>query len=57
MGKIYSYFSYPSNYEVDVLYFLKQASKKNYKIALPVIGPSNNMKFKPLFINIFLINN
>ena len=50
---------YPSNYEVNVLYFLKQASKKNYKIALPVIGHSNNMTFKswifesPLYINKF----
>ena len=50
---------YPSNYEVDVLNFLKQASKKNYKIALPVIEPSNNMKFEswlyesPLYINKF----
>jgi len=50
---------YPSNYEVDILYFLKQASKKNYKIALPVIGRSNKMQFKPwifknpLFISAF----
>jgi len=49
---------YPSNYEVDVLYFLKQASKKNYKIALPIIRPSNNMKFQPwIFESPLYINN
>ena len=36
---------YPCNYEVDILKFLKQASKK-YTIALPVIKFSNNMSFK-----------
>ena len=50
---------YPSNYEVDILSFLKKASKNKYKIALPVIRPSNKMSFKswifqdPLYINKF----
>ena len=37
---------YPSNYEVDVLKFLKKAEEKNFKIALPVIKPTNKMDFK-----------
>ena len=37
---------YPSNYEVDVLNFLEKASKKNFRIVLPVIKSSNAMCFK-----------
>ena len=50
---------YPSNYEVDILNFLKEASKKKFRIALPVIGSSNSMSFKswiykePLYISKF----
>ena len=50
---------YPSNYEVNILKFLEIASKKNFKIALPVIKSSNDMNFKlwnyeePLSINKF----
>ena len=50
---------YPSNYEVNILKFLEKASKKNFKIALPVIKSSNNMCFKswvykePLYVNKF----
>ena len=50
---------YPSNYEVNILNFLKKASKKNFTIALPVIKPPNKMSFhlwvfnKPLYINRF----
>ena len=50
---------YPSNYEVDVLSFIKLLSKKKYKIALPVIGAKNSMSFKlwkyqePLYVNNF----
>ena len=42
---------YPSNYEVDVLQFLHGASKKKYKIVLPVIETSTLMKFKSWTIN------
>ena len=38
---------YPSNYEADILNFLKEASKKKFRIVLPVIGSSNAMSFKP----------
>ena len=38
---------YPSNYEADILNFLKEASKKKFRIVLPVIGSSNTMSFKP----------
>ena len=38
---------YPSNYELDILRFLKEASKKKFKVALPVIKKSNSMSFKP----------
>ena len=38
---------YPSNYEVDTLGFIEQASKRNFKISLPVIRPSGKMSFKP----------
>ena len=50
---------YPSNYEVDILNFLEKASKKKFKIALPVIKSSNTMSFKlwifkePLYVNKF----
>ena len=50
---------YPSNYEVDILNFLKEASKKKFRIALPVIKSSNIMSFKswvykePLYVNKF----
>ena len=48
---------YPSNYEVDILNFLYKASKKKFRIALPVIKSSNKMSFKswiykePLYVN------
>ena len=48
---------YPVNYEVNILNFLKIASKKEMKIALPVIKPKNRMCFKtwpfeqPLYVN------
>ena len=38
---------YPSNYEVNILNFLEEASKKKFKIVLPVIKSSNKMSFKP----------
>jgi len=50
---------YPSIYEVNILEFLKEASKKNFKIVLPVIKSSNKMCFKkwvfkqPLYVNKF----
>ena len=50
---------YPSNYEVNVLKFLEEASKKNFRITLPVIKSSNQMSFKlwtfkdPLYVNKF----
>ena len=50
---------YPSNYEVDILNFLKEASKKKFKIVLPVIRSLNTMSFKswifkePLYVNKF----
>ena len=50
---------YPSNYEVDTLGFIEQASKKNFKISLPVIRPSGKMSFKrwkykdPLYVSAF----
>ncbi|MBA1338761.1 MAG: 5-formyltetrahydrofolate cyclo-ligase [Pelagibacterales bacterium] len=50
---------YPSNYEVDTLNFIKEAEKKNYKIALPVIKKSRKMTFRswafkePLYISMF----
>jgi len=50
---------YPSNYEVDVLKFLKKAEEKNFKIVLPVIKSSNKMDFKnwsykePLYVSKF----
>ena len=50
---------YPSYYEVNILKFLEKASKKNFRIVLPVIKSSNAMCFKswiykePLYINKF----
>ena len=50
---------YPSNYEVNILNFLKEASKRKFRIALPVIGSLNTMSFKPwifkepLYVNKF----
>ena len=50
---------YPSNYEVDILNFLYKASKKKFRIALPIIKSSNKMSFKswvykePLYVNKF----
>ena len=50
---------YPSYYEVDILNFLEKASKKNFRIVLPVIKSSNTMSFKswifkePLYVNKF----
>ena len=50
---------YPSNYEVNILNFIQQASKKNFKIALPVIKPAGKMSFKswcykdPLYVSKF----
>lgn len=50
---------YPSYYEVDILNFLESASKKNFRIVLPVIKSSNAMSYKswifkePLYVNKF----
>ena len=50
---------YQSYYEVDILNFLEKASKKKFKIVLPVIKFSNVMSFKswifkePLYVNKF----
>ena len=53
---------YPSNYEADILNFLKKASKKKFKIVLPVVSSSNSsnkMSFKswifkePLYVSKF----
>ncbi len=50
---------YPSSYEVNILKFLEEASKKNFRIVLPVIKSSKSMIFKkwvykdPLHINNF----
>ena len=48
---------YPSDFEVNILDFLSQANKKNFKIALPVIKKNYKMLFKywlpnePLYVN------
>ena len=48
---------YPSGHEVNILNFLEEASRKKYKIVLPVIRSSNLMSFKswvfkePLYVN------
>ena len=50
---------YPSDYEVNILDFIKKASKKKFKIGLPVIKPSGNMTFRswvfnePLYVSAF----
>ena len=50
---------YPSNYEVNILKFIEEASKKKFKITLPVIKSSNQMSYKswvfkePLYVNQF----
>ena len=50
---------YPSNYEVIILNFLEEASKKKFKIALPVINSFGGMSFKswifkePLYVSKF----
>ena len=50
---------YPSNYEVNILKFIEEASKKKFRITLPVIKSSNKMSFKswvfkePLYVNKF----
>jgi 5-formyltetrahydrofolate cyclo-ligase len=50
---------YPLNYEVNILNFLEVASKKKFKIVLPVIKSSNKMSFKswifkePLYVSKF----
>ena len=50
---------YPSNYEVNILKFIEEASKKKLRITLPVITSSNKMSFKtwvfkePLYVNKF----
>ena len=38
---------YPSNFEVNILSFLEEVAKKNFRIVLPVIKSSNNMSFRP----------
>ena len=48
---------YPSDFEVNILDFLSQANRKNFKIALPVIKKNYKMVFKywlpnePLYVN------
>ena len=50
---------YPSNHEVNIINFLENASKKNFKIVLPVIKSSTKMSFKswifkdPLYVSKF----
>ena len=50
---------YPSYYEVDILKFFEEASKKKFKIVLPVVKNSTSMSFKkwipndPLYVNKF----
>ena len=50
---------YPSNFEVNILNFLENASKKNFRILLPTIKKANDMSFRvwkfkaPLQINKF----
>ena len=42
---------YPANYEVNIINFLKEASKKNFRITLPVIKSPNKMSFCPWIFN------
>ena len=50
---------YPSNYEVNILNFLELASKKKYRIVLPVVESSTSLNFKswifkdPLYVSKF----
>jgi len=50
---------YPSNYEVDILNFLIEASNKKFKILLPAVLSSTKMSFKqwivkePLYVSRF----
>jgi len=50
---------YPSNYEVNILDFLKQAKKYNFKVVLPVLKSTAVMNFErwsfgnPLYVNKF----
>jgi len=50
---------YPSYYEVDTLKFFEKASKKKFKIVLPIIKSSTSMSFKiwipnePLYVSKF----
>ncbi len=37
---------YPSDFEVNIMSFLKEASDKDYKLTLPVIEKKNLMNFK-----------
>ena len=42
---------YPANYEVNILNFIEEASKKNFKIALPVVESLTLMRFRPWVMN------
>ena len=42
---------YPSNSEVNILKFIKNASIVNFKITLPVVKNSGNMSFHPWVFN------
>ena len=50
---------YPSNYEVNILNFLQNATKKKFRIVLPVIRSLGKMSFKswifkePLYVSAF----
>ena len=50
---------YPSNYEVNILDFIEKATKKNFKIGLPVTKASGKMTFRtwafkePLYVSTF----
>ncbi len=50
---------YPTSLEVNILNFLKDASKKKFKISLPVVQSSTNMRFRlwvdkePLYLSEF----
>ena len=50
---------YPSNYEVNILNFLQNATKKKFRIVLPVIRSLGKMSFKswifkePLYVSTF----
>jgi len=50
---------YPSNYEVNILNFLEESSKKKFRIALPVVQSSTLMCFRlwkikePLYVSKF----